>query len=82
MSSKTRVILAGGPHSASTQAAALFLTQPKLLQSIQQLLHKRADEELPWFEAVVEARALGNEPWTARIAAIRTVEPHTGPSSQ
>jgi len=29
--------------------------------------------QLPWFELLVEARALGNSPWTMRILASRTV---------
>ena len=82
MSAKTRVLLAGGPHAASTQAANLFLTRADFRESIRRLLPKRPGREFPWFEAVVEASALGTEPWTARIVAIRVVEGAPGPSSQ
>jgi hypothetical protein len=81
-SPRTRVLLAGGPHAASTQAASLFLTRPEFLSSLRRRLGLSTSGNLPWFEAVVEARALGSEPWTARIIAIRTVEGSPAPSSQ
>lgn len=80
-SPRTRVLLAGGPHSASTQAASLFLTRPEFLTSLRARLAHASPGGLPWFEAVVEARALESEPWTARIVAIRVVEGPGGPSS-
>jgi len=70
-SARTRVLLAGGPHSASTQAASQFLTRPDFLDSVRSKLNAQT---LPWFEAVVETRALNNDPWTARIVAIRRVD--------
>lgn len=69
----SRVLLAGGPHTASTQAASLFLTNTDSVQQLCHLFHVRRPEQLPWFELLVEARALGNSPWTMRILAVRTV---------
>ena len=69
----TKVILAGGPHKASTQAAALFLTRPDLFETLRRALGKENDGSFPWFEAVIEARALDNEPWTFRIVASRLI---------
>ena len=73
-SPRTRVLLAGGPHAASTQAASLFLTRPEFFTSLRQRIPSTASGAFPWFEAVVEARAIGTEPWTARVVAFRTVE--------
>lgn len=67
----THVLLAGGPHHASTLAAAHFLTSPEGIQSLRNQLGRHRWEGLPWFEAVVEARAFGDEPSTMRIAALR-----------
>jgi hypothetical protein len=69
----TKVILAGGPHKASTQAATLFLTRPDLFEALRRALGSGTDERFPWFEAVIEARALDNEPWTFRIVATRLI---------
>ena len=81
-SSSSRVILAGGPHPASTRAATLFITRPDLYQSLRSALSLSAVAPLPWFEAVIEARALGREPWSFRIAAIRPVHAGSTISSQ
>ncbi len=70
----SRVLLAGGPHTASTEAASLFLTNADSAQQLCKMLHVRKAEQLPWFELLVEARALGNSPWTLRILASRTVQ--------
>lgn len=81
-SPRTRVLLAGGPHSASTQAASQFLLRPELLTSVRQKLSAASSEPLPWFEAVVEASAIGVDPWAARIVAIRRVESQATANSQ
>lgn len=69
--SGTRVLLAGGPHHASTLAAAHFLTRPEGIAGLRKRFHRGHFEGLPWFEAVVEARAFGDEPAEMKIAAIR-----------
>lgn len=69
----SRVLLTGGPHNASTEAASLFLTRTDSVQQLCQLFHVSKPSQLPWFELLVEARALGNSPWTMRILASRTV---------
>ena len=69
----SRVLLTGGPHTASTEAASLFLTRSDSVQQICRLFHVTRPSQLPWFELLVEARALGNSPWTMRILASRTV---------
>jgi hypothetical protein len=77
----THVLLAGGPHHASTLAAAHFLTSPAGMQSLRRQLGRHRWEGLPWFEAVVEARAFGDEPAAMRIAAIRELTQVTAPSA-
>lgn len=69
----SRVLLTGGPHNASTEAASLFLTRMDSLQQLCRIFHVSKPSQLPWFELLVEARALGNSPWTMRILASRTV---------
>jgi hypothetical protein len=69
----SRVLLTGGPHNASTEAASLFLTRTDSVQQLCRLFHVRTPSQLPWFELLVEARALGNSPWTMRILACRAV---------
>jgi len=69
----SRVFLAGGPHTASTEAASLFLTSSESAKQLCELFHVKRPAQLPWFELLVEARALGNSPWTMRILASRTV---------
>lgn len=69
----SRVLLTGGPHNASTEAASLFLTRTDSVQQLCGLFHVSKPSQLPWFELLVEARALGNSPWTMRILASRTV---------
>lgn len=69
----SRVLLAGGPHSASTEAASRFLTRPDFLETVSALFQVKNPDQLPWFELIVEARAIGNAPWTMRILAHRTV---------
>lgn len=76
----TRVILAGGPHVASTEAAGLFLTRPDSFDVVRRMLQKSPGGQLPWFEAVLEARALDNDPWSMRIVAIRPVHAPPAPS--
>ncbi len=71
----SHVMLAGGPHHASTQAAGQFLTREDSLQSIRRHLHVHRSEPVPWFEAVVESRTLSQDPISMRIVAIRRVEP-------
>lgn len=78
----TRVILAGGPHGASTRAALLFITRPDLYRSLRTSLLLPPFAPLPWFEAVIEARALGAEPWAFRIIASRPVHLSATISSQ
>lgn len=67
------VILAGGPHHASTLAAGQFLTREDSLPALRRLLHIHKAEPVPWFEAVVESRTLGLNPISMRIVAIRRV---------
>ena len=69
----SRVLLAGGPHTASTQAASLFLTSSESASQLCALFQVKKATQLPWFELLVEARALGNSPWTMRILASRRV---------
>ncbi len=73
LSSNNRVLLAGGPHTASTQAASLFLTRPDSLDTVLHLFHAAAPKALPWFELLVEARAIGDAPWSMRILASRAI---------
>jgi hypothetical protein len=70
----SRVLLAGGPHSASTEAASRFLTRPDFLKTVSALFRVRDPAQLPWFELIVEARAIGNSPWTMRILSHKTVQ--------
>ena len=67
-------MLAGGPHSASTEAASRFLTRPDFLKTVSALFRVRDPAQLPWFELIVEARAIGNSPWTMRILSHKTVQ--------
>jgi hypothetical protein len=73
MTPGSRVLLAGGPHAASTEAASLYLTRVDSVSQLCARFHVSTAEQLPWFELLVEARALGNSPWTMRILASRTV---------
>ncbi len=73
LSPGNRVLLAGGPHSASTEAASLFLTRSDSLDTILHLFHTGSPRSLPWFELLVEARAIGDAPWTMRIIASRAI---------
>ncbi len=77
LSPGNRVLLAGGPHSASTQAASLFLTRADSLDTILQLFRTGSPKSVPWFELLVEARAIGDAPWTMRIAASRAISAPT-----
>jgi hypothetical protein len=70
---RSRVLLAGGPHTASTEAASLFLTRSESAKQLCDLFHVKTPSQLPWFELLIEARALGNSPWTMRILASRRV---------
>jgi hypothetical protein len=72
-SRRSRVLLAGGPHHVSTEAAGQFLLQPGSLQSICKLFRVDQPTDLPPFEFVLEARALGGAAWDTRIVAHRTV---------
>jgi hypothetical protein len=69
----THVLLAGGPHVASTEAACLFLTRPESMDSVRKLFHVTSPQHLPYFELLLEARALGNAPWQMRIVAARSL---------
>lgn len=69
----SHILLAGGPHHASTLAAGQFLTSEDSLAAIRRLLHVHKAEAVPWFEAVVESRTLGLNPISMRIVAIRRV---------
>lgn len=73
LSQGSRVLLAGGPHAASTQAASLFLTRHDALDTVVGLFHATSARSLPWFELLVEARAIGDAPWSMRILAWRAV---------
>ncbi len=73
LSPGNRVLLAGGPHNASTQAASLFLTRSDSLDTILHLFHTGSPKSVPWFELLVEARAISDAPWTMRIAASRAI---------
>ncbi len=73
LSPGNRVLLAGGPHNASTQAASLFLTRSDSLDTILHLFHTGSPHSVPWFELLIEARAISDAPWTMRIAASRTI---------
>jgi hypothetical protein len=77
LSASNRVLLAGGPHTASTDAACRFLTRPDSLMAVYRLFHVNSPAQLPWFELLVEARALGNSPWSMRILAHRVVAAQT-----
>lgn len=70
----SHIMLTGGPHHASTQAAGQFLTRADSLESIRRQLHVHRSEPVPWFEAVVESRTLSLDPISMRIVAIRRVE--------
>jgi hypothetical protein len=72
---RTHVLLAGGPHQASTEAVNFFLTRSDQLDLVRRSLHLLPGTPLPSFEAVVEARAMGRDPWTMKFAAIRRVAP-------
>ncbi len=73
LSPNSRVLLAGGPHAASTQAASLFLTRADSLDTVLHLFHTGSRKTLPWFELLVEARAISDAPWTMRILASRAI---------
>jgi hypothetical protein len=67
----THVLLAGGPHIASTEAACLFLTREESLSELRRLFHLKSVRHLPYFELLIQARALGNAPWEMKIVAGR-----------
>lgn len=69
----THVLLAGGPHVASTEAACLFLTRPEAIAAVRKLFHVASAHPLPYFELLIEARALGNAPWQMSIIGGRTI---------
>jgi hypothetical protein len=77
LSPSNRVLLAGGPHAASTQAASLFLTRPDSLDTVLHLFHTGSPRSVPWFELLVEARAISDAPWTMRIVASRAISTPT-----
>ncbi|HEX7359790.1 MAG TPA: hypothetical protein VF283_04800 [Bryobacteraceae bacterium] len=69
----TNVLLAGGPHIASTEAACLFLTRHESLSAVRRLFHLKSVHNLPYFELLIQSRALGNAPWEMKIVAGRIV---------
>ncbi len=73
LSPASHVMLAGGPHNASTEAAARFLASPDSLPALLRLFHAANAQQLPFFELLIESRALGNSPWSMTIAAHRIV---------
>lgn len=73
LSHTNHVLLVGGPHNASTEAAARFLTSPDSLPTILRLFHAANPGQLPSFELLVRSQALGNAPWTMDIIAHRLV---------
>jgi hypothetical protein len=73
LSHTSHILLAGGPHNASTEAASRFLTSPDSLPALLKLFHVATPQQLPSFEILVRSRALGNAPWTMTIEAARTI---------
>lgn len=73
LGASTRVLLAGGPHVASTSAAGLFLAESQSLQMMRSALGVTEESELPWFEAIVEARAVGGKSWSTKVVALHRV---------
>lgn len=73
LTSASRILLAGGPHTASTDAACRFLTRPDSIGTVCRLFGVKSAAQLPWFELLVEARALGNAPWSMQVIAHRKV---------
>ena len=73
LASGGRALLAGGPHTASTQAACRWLTDRDSLETVERLFGVKTGGRLPWFELLVESRALGNSPWSMRVLAHRVV---------
>lgn len=73
LSHTNHVLLVGGPHNASTEAAARFLTSPDSLPTILRLFHVANPQQLPSFELLVRSQALGNAPWTMKIIGHRLV---------
>ena len=73
LASGGRALLAGGPHTASTQAACRWLTDRDSLETVERLFGVKPGGRLPWFELLVESRALGNSPWSMKVVAHRVV---------
>jgi hypothetical protein len=69
----SRIILVGGPHVVSTEAASVFVTRSDSLEEVCRLFHVNNARRLPWFELVIEAHALGGTAWHTSIVAHRAV---------
>lgn len=53
LSTTSRILLMGGPHNVSTEAAALFVTRPNILRQLCRIFHVDKPAALPWFELVI-----------------------------
>jgi hypothetical protein len=66
--SSNAVILAG-TEMQSSEAAGIFLTTERNLSELQRLLHVGAGDPFPYFELVLQARAVGATGSPARVVA-------------
>lgn len=69
----SKVLLAGGPSDYSTESACRFLTGPSALAMVRGRFHVAPNQQIPYFELLIETRALQDSPWEADIVAARIV---------
>lgn len=68
-----KVLLAGGPHSSSTEAAIRFLTEPGSSPEVLRRFGVQKASELPWFELLLEAQENAGAPVRVRVVAHRKI---------
>jgi hypothetical protein len=73
-SAASRIILVGGPHNVSTEASILFAIRPESLAETCRLFKVNEPASLPWFELIIQSRALGGAAWDTRVVAHRQVK--------
>jgi hypothetical protein len=73
LAGRGKVLLAGGPHRASSEAAATFIAREDGLRQVMDLFQVNSWDQLPWLELLIEAKAVGTSAQTMRLLASRRV---------
>ncbi len=70
-----KVLLLGATTSGAMEAASEFLLKNEHLAALRQLLHLRPNDEIPFFELVLEAKSVDVTPHGLRVVAFRSPLP-------